>query len=304
MPVALWEPSDGPQIAGELRLEEPMARHVTWRAGGAARRFYRPAGIADLARFVATLPAEEPLLWLGLSSNLLVRDGGFPGTVICTAGALDALELMADGTLRAEAGVACAKAARFAARQGLTGLEFFAGIPGTVGGALAMNAGAFGGETWPLVEAVETLDRGGACHVRPAGRFEVGYRRVRGPEGEWFIAARLRLQGGDVRGAQAHIRALLERRGRTQPTGQASCGSVFRNPPGDHAARLIETAGLKGERIGGACVSEKHANFIVNDRHATAGEIEALVRRVAEVVERVHGVRLEPEVRIVGRAQR
>ncbi len=287
---------------GVLSYDEPMARHTSWRAGGAARRFYKPADLADLCVFLHDLDPDEPLLWVGLGSNLLVRDGGFPGTVIFTFGALTTLEWLDDYTLRVEAGVSCARVARETTRQGLTGVEFLAGIPGTMGGALAMNAGAFGGETWPRVAAVETIDRHGRLQRREAADFQVGYRSVTGVPGEWFAAAQLRLEPGDAEAAQRRIRDLLERRGATQPTQQYSCGSVFRNPPGDFAARLIEAAGLKGARLGGAQVSEKHANFIVNTGNASAADIEALLLRVQAEVVRVHGMRLEPEVRIVGEA--
>ncbi len=287
---------------GHLRLNEPLARHTSWRVGGPAERYYEPADMDDLAAFLAELPGEEPLFWLGLGSNLLVRDGGIPGTVIMTAGLLNVLERLDGDRLRAEAGVACAKVARFAARAGLKGAEFLAGIPGTIGGALAMNAGAFDGETWAVVERVETLDRTGCLRERLPADFRVAYRQVNGPSGEWFTAAHLHLQPGDTRESSRRIRELLKRRSDTQPMGQASCGSVFRNPPGDFAARLIEASGLKGRRIGGACVSEKHANFIVNTGGATAADIESLIGEVADTVERLQGVRLITEVRIVGRS--
>lgn len=287
---------------GELGYDEPMARHTSWRAGGPARRFYKPADLADLCTFLQDLDPDEPLLWVGLGSNLLVRDGGFPGTVIFTFGALTALDWLDDNILRVEAGVSCARVARETTRRGLTGVEFLAGIPGTMGGALAMNAGAFGGETWPRVVAVETVDRYGQLRRRAAAEFEVGYRSVSGVPGEWFVAAHLRLEPGDADAAQRRIRDLLDRRGATQPTQQYSCGSVFRNPPGDFAARLIEAAGLKGTWLGGAQVSEKHANFIVNAGNASAADIEALLLQVQAEVMRVHGVRLETEVRIVGDA--
>ncbi|HEY9197742.1 MAG TPA: UDP-N-acetylmuramate dehydrogenase [Gammaproteobacteria bacterium] len=289
-----------PRLRGELLHNEPLARHTSWRAGGPARCFYTPADLDDLACFIAGLPAGEQVLWIGLGSNLLVRDGGFPGTVISTFGGMSGLRMLDECTLRVEAGVACAKVARFMTRHGLTGGEFLAGIPGSMGGALAMNAGAWGGETWQYVAAVETLDRRGERRLRKPDDFEIGYRHVRGPADEWFIAGHLRFTPGDTAAAQARIKDLLERRAATQPTNQPSCGSVFRNPPGDHAARLIEACGLKGQCIGAACVSEKHANFIINTGGARAADIEALIARVRDTVEREQGVRLMPEVRIVG----
>jgi UDP-N-acetylmuramate dehydrogenase len=287
-------------LRGELLLDEPLARHTSWRVGGPARRFYRPADRADLIAFLQTLAPEEPLLWLGLGSNLLVRDGGFAGTVLAVSGRLNALRLSGPDRLHAEAGVACAHAARLAVRSGGVGLEFLAGIPGTVGGALAMNAGAFGGETWRNVVEVETVDRRGAVRARGPADFAVGYREVRGPAGEWFLAATLRFERGDAAGAQQRVRQLLDRRAATQPTSQPSGGSTFRNPPGDFAARLIETAGLKGLTIGGAQVSPKHANFIVNLGGATAADIEALIAEVAARVKAAHGVELRAEVHTVG----
>jgi UDP-N-acetylmuramate dehydrogenase len=285
---------------GDLNINEPMSAHTSWRAGGNARRFYKPADLDDLCEFLQDMAPLEPLLWLGLGSNLLVRDGGFPGTVIFTHGALTELEWQDDVTLRAGAGVTCAKVARVTAKQGLTGAEFLAGIPGTMGGALAMNAGAFGDETWSLVTAVETIDRTGQLHTRLPTEYRVGYRSVEGMADEWFVAAHLSLQQGDSGKAQAAIRDLLAQRGATQPTSQYSCGSVFRNPPGDHAARLIESAGLKGMQQGGAQVSEKHANFIINTGNASAADIETLINQVQGCVEQLYDVRLETEVRIVG----
>ena len=287
-------------LRGELTTDEPMAAHTSWRAGGMADRCYRPADLDDLCRFLAGLPDDENLVWVGLGSNLLVRDGGLRGTVILPFGGLDTLERLDNDRLRVGAGVACAKVARFAARAGLTGAEFLAGIPGTMGGALAMNAGAFGGETWPLVVSVQTADHHGELHIHEPGDYQVAYRHVSGPQNEWFVAADLQLQAGDTEAAQVRIRTLLERRSATQPTQQPSCGSVFRNPPDDFAARLIEVSGLKGEQIGRARVSEKHANFIVNLGGARAADIEALIRYIQERVYQQQGVRLEPEVRIVG----
>lgn len=290
-------------LRGELRQQELLAGYTTWRVGGPARRLYRPADAEDLAQFLAGLPADEPLLWLGLGSNLLVRDGGFPGTVILTHGRLNEIVCDEAGRLSAGAGAACAHVARQAARHGLCGAAFLAGIPGTIGGALAMNAGAFGGEIWRLVNWVETVDRSGRMHRRSPAEYRVAYREVGGPEDEWFTACELQLDGGDVASEQEEIRRLLERRKLTQPTDQATAGSTFRNPPGDYAARLIEASGLKGFAIGGAEVSAKHANFVVNTGTATAADIEALIAHVQMTVLQLQGVELRLEVHIVGVAQ-
>ena len=294
---------DPPRMRGHLRFAEPMSRHTVWGIGGCADRFYEPADACDLGAFLASLPEEEPVLFIGLGSNLLVRDGGIRGTVIATGAGLSALLLKGPGTVRAAAGAACPKVARFAVRHHLADCQFLAGIPGTVGGALAMNAGAFGGETWDIVESVETIDRGGRRRRRGREDFAVGYREVRGASGEWFLSADFKLPRDDSgRGAEA-VRSLLRRRAETQPTGTRNCGSVFRNPPGDAAARLIEACGLKGAAVGGAFVSPKHANFIVNAGGARAQEVEALMQRIVEQVARASGVVLEPEVRIVGESR-
>ena len=287
--------------AGALRHREPLARHTAWGIGGHADRYFEPSGIDELAAFLAGLPAQEPLLWIGLGSNLLVRDGGVRGTVISTV-RLRAVERVAPVKLQAQAGAACPRVARIAARHGLTGCEFLAGIPGSMGGALAMNAGAFGTETWPAVCEVETVDARGERRWRPASDYRYGYRIVDGPRDEWFVSCRLVLEPDAAGRAGTRIRELLAQRAATQPTGARSCGSVFRNPPGDYAGRLIEASGLKGHRIGGAVVSDKHANFIINDAGARAADVEALIGTVVDEVERRQGIRLEPEVRIVGEA--
>lgn len=287
-------------LRGNLLLGEPMARHTTWRVGGPADRYYQPADIKDLAMFLSQLDNGEPLFWLGLGSNLLVRDDGIRGTVIALSGMLNEMNRIDENRVRVEAGVACAKVARFCAREGLAGAEFLCGIPGTMGGALAMNAGCFGGETWKIVESVETIDRQGELRTRSPEEFEVAYRHVSGPLGEWFVAATLTLSEGDAQGLLDANKKLLEKRGTTQPTQQPNAGSVFRNPEGDFAARLIETAGLKGRTIGNASVSEKHANFIVNLGGAKAADIEALIELVKKEVKQKHGVELQREVHIVG----
>lgn len=295
-------PEAEPALRGTLRRDESMAGHTSWRAGGPAARFYEPADLEDLSRFLAAQAADEPLLWLGLGSNLLVRDGGFDGTVISTGGALSELDFDGGRVIRAGAGVPCAKVARFSAGHDLAGAEFLAGIPGTVGGALAMNAGAFGGETWDIVQSVETMDRAGCRHRRRRSDFRIAYRSVSQPAEEWFIGAQFELQPDASGGSSRRIRELLARRAATQPTGVFSCGSVFRNPPGDFAGRLIDACGLKGRRVGRACVADRHANFIINQGGASAAEIEELILLVQEEVRKRTGVRLEPEVRIVGKA--
>lgn len=289
-------------VRGVRRRREPMGRHCSWRAGGVADRWFEPADRDDLVRFMRVLPAHEPLLWLGLGSNLLVRDGGLRGTVIATGRGFGEIEWRDGQTLHVGCGVPCAKVAKAAARAGYAGGEFLAGIPGTVGGALAMNAGAFGGEIWPLVVAVDTIDRVGTVRHRVAAEYAASYRRLEGPVHEWFIAGELRFDADADAGAASRIRALLARRSETQPLGLPSCGSTFKNPPHDHAGRLIEAAGMKGARCGGAHVSTKHANFIINDGTASAADIEHLMEAVRARVLATAGIRLEHEVRIVGEA--
>lgn len=299
-------------LRGEERRREPMAHHTSWRAGGAAERAYSPADLDDLVAFLRALPAAEPAHVTGLGSNLLVRDGGLRGTVIFTHWALRDLRLCRTdagaGEIYAEAGVASPKVARYAALNGLAGAEFLAGIPGTVGGALAMNAGCYGGETWDIVAEVTTVDRSGVLRKRTPQDYEIAYRHVRlkaeapHPSEEWFVGATFRLQRGSAAESRRKITELLKRRIATQPLGEPNAGSVFRNPQGDHAARLIEACGLKGRAIGGAQISEKHANFIVNAGGARAADIEALIELAERSVKEKFGIALEREVRIVGDA--
>jgi UDP-N-acetylmuramate dehydrogenase len=296
----------GPSIAREFEDRvirgEPMSRHTSWHVGGPADAWFTPRDVEDLSAFLRALPAEVPVTWVGLGSNLLVRDGGIRGVVISVHGILNALERVGETTVRAEAGVACARLGRQCAKWQLGPADFFAGIPGTVGGALAMNAGAWGGETWPRVAEAETIDRQGERRRRAASEYRYAYRSVTPPApGEWFLAATFRFEPRPDASTES-IKRLLEKRHAAQPIGAWSCGSVFTNPPGGHAADLIERAGLKGHRIGGAAVSDKHANFIINEGGATAADLEALVRHVQATVERVHGVKLVPEVRVIGEA--
>jgi len=289
-----------PEFLAHVRFDEPLARHTTWHVGGPADAFYTPHGADELGRFLAALPRSVPVHWLGLGSNTLVRDGGLRGVVISLHLGLDRLERLDARRVHADAGIPCARLARQCARWLLGPAEFFAGIPGTIGGALAMNAGAWGGETWPHVVEVDVIDRDGRRRTRAAAEYRYGYREVHPPvAGEWFIAARFEFSPAPEATAQT-IRDLLLQRRDKQPVGAWSCGSTFTNPPGDHAARLIEAAGLKGCRVGGAVVSTKHANFLINEGEATADDIERLIGHVRDEVERQHGVRLTTEVRIVG----
>lgn len=292
-------------LRGTLRRQVDMSKHTSWHAGGTAERMYQPADLDDLLVYLRSLPADEPLYAVGLGSNLLVRDGGLHGTVLMLHGTLSALRLEDDGSVYCEAGVSGAKLARFAALHNLQGAEFFAGIPGTLGGMLAMNAGCYGSETWGKVLRVQTVNRHGEVRVRTAADYEIGYRHVVKREtgnehDEFFIAAWLQFPKGDGESARQGIKALLSKRIATQPLNLPNAGSVFRNPQGDHAARLIEQCGLKGRQIGGAQVSEKHANFIVNAGAATAADIENLINEVQAVVQQQTGIKLHPEVRIVG----
>jgi len=299
-----------PALRGQWAEHVSMARHVSWRAGGEVRRAYTPADLDDLAAMLAQLPSDEPILFAGLGSNLLVRDGGFNGTVVFLHAALNTLRVETlpgvGDVIYAEAGVASPKVARFAANQGCNA-AFMAGIPGTVGGALAMNAGCYGAETWPYVVQVCTIDRQGRRHIRTADDFDIGYRHVAArdasAQGEVFAAGWFRFPQQDTAVARETIRSLLEKRVASQPLRWPNAGSVFRNPPGDFAARLIEIIGLKGCRIGGAEVSARHANFIINhDGSATARDIESLITTVQQRVAAETGVQLIREVRIVGDA--
>lgn len=290
------------KIRGRLLAHEPLAKYTSWRVGGPAQVMFMPEDRADLINFLHSEDVVQPLFWLGLGSNLLVRDGGIKGTVIYTRGRLRHMQVRENGLVTVEAGVPCAHVARFCGDKGLSGAEFLAGIPGTMGGALKMNAGAFAGETWRIVDSVEMVNSAGSVLHYAASRFNVAYRSVKIPEPlpAWFLSASLKLQSGDSAESQQRVRELLALRSQTQPTNQPSCGSVFKNPPGDHAARLIEQSGLKGLKIGGAQVSEKHANFIINTGQATAADIEQLLTMVAAKVKQKFGVQLQTEVCIVG----
>ena len=285
---------------GELREQEPMSRHTSWKTGGNAEYFYTAKDIEDLSEFLSSLPAETSVTWVGLGSNLLVRDSGLSGVVISVLGVLNDIECVSEIELKVSAGVTCAKASRYAAKHGLSGIEFLASIPGSIGGALAMNAGAYGGETWRYIKDVETINRKGEIKRYDRDQFETGYRSVSLADDEWFISCTLKLEKSDKAVIEERMKNILSERAEAQPLGHHSCGSVFRNPENDHAARLIEVSGLKGKKIGGAVVSEKHANFIINSGNASSSDIESLIELVQETVYEKHAVKLIPEVRVIG----
>ena len=308
-------------LRGELFCDHPLAQYTSWHVGGKAESFYRPADLFDLQNFIAQLPADELLTWLGLGSNVLIRDDGIKGTVILTLNRLKELSIInvvdvarisceirallsenKKTIIRAEAGVTCSKLAKFCISQNLEEGVFFAGIPGTIGGALAVNAGAFGGETWRYVIAVETMTHQGEIIKRMPNEFEIHYRQVDGLNNQFFIAGYFCFNHGDPNKAKVGVSELLKKRNLSQPIGKYTCGSVFRNPPGNYAAQLIESAGLKGKSVGSAEVSVKHANFILNEGKAKAADIEALIHYIIEGVKNVHGIDLVKEVHIIGQS--
>jgi UDP-N-acetylmuramate dehydrogenase len=295
-----------PSALGETRLNEPMAKHVTWRAGGAASRVFTPNNLQALCAAMPLLDSAEPIVFVGLGSNLLIRDGGFNGTVVFTHRALTGVDLIEKtetfGVIEAGAGIPSPHVARFAANSSLAGAEWLAGVPGTIGGALAMNAGCYGSDTWSCIVSTKTVDRNGHLNVRTSKDFDLGYRHVEAKQSheEWFVSAQMKFAYGDKDTARSRIKELLAKRVATQPLNFPNAGSVFRNPPNDFAARLIESCGLKGFQIGGAQVSPKHANFIVNVADASAQDIESIIELVQKVVKEKTSITLIKEVRVIG----
>ncbi len=290
------------ELRGELRRDEPMSKHTSWRVGGPADEYYIPADLDDLQAYLARLKADTALTWVGLGSNMLVRDGGIRGVVIAPLGGLKELKIDSQRHVYAECGLSNSRVARFCQKNNLAGADYLAGIPGTIGGALTMNAGAFGSETWNLVESVTMINRLGELINRRPEEFEIAYRHVRLPIDEWFVSARFCLKEKDA-APDSNIKQLLQKRNDSQPIGLPSCGSVFKNPPGQHSAKLIESAGLKGHCIGAACISEKHANFIISNADTKAADIEALIVFIQVSIKQKFNVSLETEVRIVGESE-
>ena len=288
-----------PPVRGRLRADVPLAP-VTWfRAGGRAEAVFEPADLDDLAAFLALRPEGVPVTAIGVGSNLLVRDGGVGGVVVRLGGPLARVEVEGE-RLRAGAGVLDRTVAGFAQRAGLSGLEFYVGIPGTIGGALRMNAGAFGGETAAVVERVTALDERGRRHELTAAELGFSYRHSGLPEGWITTHATLRAVPGDAGEIAARMAAIKAEREVRQPVRVATGGSTFKNPPGMSAWRLIDAAGCRGLRRGAAVVSDRHCNFLVNTGGASAAEIEALGEEVRARVRAHSGVELEWEIRRIG----
>jgi len=292
-----------PDVRGTMQMNASLTRFNTWGLSGQAECLFQPYDLDDLSHFLQETESSVPITYLGLGSNVLIRDGGVAGVVIVTHGCLNKMQELKHDQCYVEAGVACAKLAKFSVSKNLTGVEFMAGIPGTIGGALAMNAGAFGGQTWDYVSSVKVINRRGEIHSRSTQDYQVGYRSVSIPENEYFVAATFQLAEKKAQASAISIKELLKRRSQSQPIGKKNCGSVFKNPDNGYAAELIERCGLKGYRIGGASISDKHANFINNDDHASADDIEQLINLAQQKVFENFAVQLEPEVRIIGRKE-
>ena len=291
-------------LQGELRTQEPMSRHTSWKTGGNADYYYIASDINDLAKFISKLPTSTPITWIGFGSNLLVRDGGVPGVVVSVVGLLNELKKINETDIFIGAGVSCVKVAHFSAKHGLEGIEFLAGIPGTIGGALAMNAGAYGGEIWSYIKEVETINRKGKREIFEKNKFDINYRSVSISENEWFIACKMKLEISTRTVVNDRIKKMLSERADGQPLGKLSCGSVFRNPTNQHAAKLIELCGLKGKKVGGAVISDKHSNFIINTGNATSLDIEQLIEFIQACVYEKYDIKLIPEVRIIGESNK
>lgn len=290
-----------PAVRGKLLLGEPLAPYTWFRVGGPAEALFLPADEADLAQFLAVLGADAPVLPLGVGSNLIVRDGGLRGVAIRLAGkAFAGVEALPGHRLRVGAGALDAGAAKAAARAGLAGLEFYAGIPGTIGGALAMNAGCYGAETRDVLIEARALDRTGRERRLAASDFGFRYRGHALGEPLVFLEATFQCRPDDPEAIAARIAEITARREASQPVREKTGGSTFKNPPGLSAWKLVDEAGMRGARHGGAMVSEQHANFLINTGSATAADIEALGEAVRAAVRGRSGVELEWEIKRIG----
>ena len=280
---------------------ELLSKHTAWKVGGPADIFFTPQNRDDLSNFLKSNHGKQ-ITWLGNGTNVLVRDGGIRGAVISTKKSIDKINMETKNSCRVEAGASCMDLALFAEKNQLGPAAFFSGIPGSIGGALTMNAGSFGMETWDLVKEVEVINEKGDISFIEKEKFDIAYRTVTFPFRLWFLSCSMFLSS-DEETTKDNLIELRNQRIKTQPLSEDTCGSVFKNPPGNYAGALIEGSGLKGFKIGSASISEKHANFIVNQGGATAGDIENLINHTRQVVKKNYDIDLQLEVRIMGEKQ-
>lgn len=284
----------------KIRTWEPMSKHTSFRIGGPAELMVFPESAEELSEiFKVSNLLDCKITILGAGTNVLAPDEGMDGVVVCLKDALDFMELLEDSRIRVAAGVTMARAAVFACNHKLSGFEFAHGIPGTVGGGVYMNAGAYGGEIAQVCESVEVMAHDGSVRILSADEMQFSYRHSRlEDDGGIVISAVFKLIPGDEAEIRSKMQELMQKRRNSQPLDLPSAGSAFKRPVGGFAAALIDQAGLKGFRVGDAAVSEKHAGFVVNLGEATAADVKALLVAVADCVEGKSGIRLEPEVRI------
>ena len=287
------------EFEDDYSYDESMVKHTSWGIGGCADLFYSPKSREDLVSFLSSIDPNLPIAWIGKGTNILVRDGGIRGVVISTKSFLKEIEKTSEYLYKVEAGVACVELALFCQKNGIGPAAFFSGIPGSIGGALTMNAGSFGMETWDLVIEAEVINEKGDISFLEKESFDIAYRTVTFPFRLWFLSCSMSLSS-DEQTTKDNLIELRNQRIKTQPLSEDTCGSVFKNPPGNFAGALIEGSGLKGFKIGSASISEKHANFIVNQGGATAGDIENLINHTRQVVKKNYDIDLQPEVRIMG----
>jgi len=289
------------EFEDDCSCNESMAKHTSWGIGGCADLFYSPKSREDLVSFLSSVDPNLPITWIGKGTNILVRDAGIRGVVISTKSFLKEIEKTSKYLYKVEAGVACVELALFCQKNGIGPAAFFSGIPGSIGGALTMNAGSFGMETWDLVIEVEVINEKGDISFLEKESFDIAYRTVTFPFRLWFLSCSMSLSS-DEQTTKDNLIELRNQRIKTQPLSEDTCGSVFKNPPGNFAGALIEGSGLKGFKIGSASISEQHANFIVNEGGATARDIENLIKHTRQAVREKFDIDLQPEVRIIGEA--
>ena len=287
------------EFEDDYSYDESMVKHTSWGIGGCADLFYSPKCREDLVSFLSSIDPNLPIAWIGKGTNILVRDGGIRGVVISTKSFLKEIEKTSEYLYKVEAGVACVELALFCQKNGIGPAAFLSGIPGSIGGALTMNAGSFGMETWDLVKEVEVINEKGGISFLEKESFDIAYRSVTFPFRLWFLSCSMFLSS-DEETTKDNLIELRNQRIKTQPLSEDTCGSVFKNPPGNFAGALIEGSGLKGFKIGSASISEQHANFIVNEGGATARDIENLINHTRQVVKKNYDIDLQPEVRIMG----